>query len=163
MEPKKLYRTRTPRVFAGVCGGLGEYFDIDPVLIRILFVALAFLGGGGVLIYIILWIVLPEKRMDFGKPGNAFYSQTNPNEEPANPQMQETSVDSKPDWEAAEPQNKTSKNKGSLIGGMILITIGGIFLVQRFIPQVSFRTFWPLLLVVIGVILLLNSFNEKNK
>jgi phage shock protein C len=55
----KLYRSRTDSRIAGVCGGLGEYFDIDPTLIRLIFVLLALTGGHGVLLYIILWIVVP--------------------------------------------------------------------------------------------------------
>jgi phage shock protein C len=57
---RKLYRSRKDKVIGGVCGGLGEYFDIDPSLIRLLWVVVVFMGGSGVFIYIILWIVLPE-------------------------------------------------------------------------------------------------------
>ncbi|MEX0981891.1 MAG: PspC domain-containing protein [Bacteroidales bacterium] len=57
---RRLYRDPENSVFGGVCGGLGAYFNIDPILIRILFVLLFFLGGASILIYIILWIVLPK-------------------------------------------------------------------------------------------------------
>ena len=60
MESKRLYRSLTDRKFAGVAGGLGEYFVIDPLLLRLAFVVLALAGGGGLLIYIILWVVTPE-------------------------------------------------------------------------------------------------------
>ena len=59
--PKQLYRTETNQVIAGVAGGLGEYFEIDPVLIRVLFILLTVMGGSGILLYILLWLVLPEK------------------------------------------------------------------------------------------------------
>lgn len=58
---KRLYKSRTDRMIAGVCGGLAEYFDVDPVLVRLLFVLLGFLTGIGFLIYPILWIVMPEQ------------------------------------------------------------------------------------------------------
>ncbi|HEX2987358.1 MAG TPA: PspC domain-containing protein [Chloroflexota bacterium] len=58
---KRLYKSRTDRMIAGVCGGLAEYFDIDPVLVRLLFLLLAFLTGTGFIIYPILWIVMPEQ------------------------------------------------------------------------------------------------------
>ncbi len=58
---KRLYKSRTDRMIAGVCGGLAEYFDVDPVLVRLLFLLLAFLTGIGFLIYPILWIVVPEQ------------------------------------------------------------------------------------------------------
>lgn len=58
---KKLYRSTTNKKIAGVCGGLGDYFNIDPTLIRIGFVLLALPGGlPGILPYAILWIVVPE-------------------------------------------------------------------------------------------------------
>lgn len=58
---KKLYRSRKNRMIGGVCGGLGEYFDVDPTIIRLLWVVIFLMGGSGVLIYIIFWIVLPEE------------------------------------------------------------------------------------------------------
>lgn len=59
---KRLYRDPDNRVFAGISSGLGYYWNIDPVIIRVLFVILAIWGGGGLLVYIILWIVIPEAR-----------------------------------------------------------------------------------------------------
>ncbi len=59
---KTLRRSRTQRVFGGVAGGIAEYFNLDPVLIRFAFVICAFLGGGGVLLYIIGLIIMPERK-----------------------------------------------------------------------------------------------------
>lgn len=61
---KRLYRSESDKVIAGVCAGLAQYFDIDPVLVRVAFVLLALLGGPGILLYIILWIVIPEAPKD---------------------------------------------------------------------------------------------------
>lgn len=59
---KRLYRSRQDRMIAGVCGGLGEYFNVDPVIIRIIFFILLLPGGlPGFIPYVILWIVVPEK------------------------------------------------------------------------------------------------------
>jgi phage shock protein C len=61
-EPKKLYRARDDRMIAGVCGGLGRYFNIDPTVLRVLFVATAIFGvGGGVILYILMMILVPEE------------------------------------------------------------------------------------------------------
>jgi phage shock protein C len=60
----RLTRTRDDRVIAGVAGGLGQYLRIDPVIIRVVFVVLALAGGGGLLAYLIAWIVLPEAETD---------------------------------------------------------------------------------------------------
>jgi len=63
-EVKRLRRSHTDRMFAGVCGGLAEYFGVDVVLIRLLFVALELLtaGAGGIVAYLILMIVMPEQQ-----------------------------------------------------------------------------------------------------
>ena len=58
---KQLYKSTTNKKVAGVCGGIGEYFDIDPTLVRLGFVALSFLAGGGLAVYIIPAIIMPDR------------------------------------------------------------------------------------------------------
>lgn len=58
---KRLTRSHANRQVAGVCGGLGEYFGIDPTIVRIIFVLLALAGGPGILLYIVLWLVMPDE------------------------------------------------------------------------------------------------------
>ena len=58
---RKLYRSRTERSIAGICGGLAAYFDSDPTLIRLLMLLLILFGGLSIWAYIILWIVIPEE------------------------------------------------------------------------------------------------------
>lgn len=58
---KRLYRSRESRMIAGVCGGLGEYFDMDPTLVRLILVTAALVGGSGLLAYILAWIIIPER------------------------------------------------------------------------------------------------------
>ena len=57
--PPKLYRSATDKVVAGVCGGLAAYFKIDPVIVRLAFVLFALAGGASVLLYIVLWVMVP--------------------------------------------------------------------------------------------------------
>ncbi|HEU4909524.1 MAG TPA: PspC domain-containing protein [Propionibacteriaceae bacterium] len=59
-EPRKLYRSRSQRMLAGVCGGLAEYFNVDATLIRVLFLVLAVFGGSGLVIYIVMWLIVPD-------------------------------------------------------------------------------------------------------
>jgi phage shock protein C len=61
MPQRTLYRSREERMLAGVCGGIGEYFAVDPTLVRLVFVLLAVFSGVGVLAYVVLWIVVPEE------------------------------------------------------------------------------------------------------
>ena len=61
VEQKKLYRSRSKRMICGVCGGVGEYLNIDPTVIRLLGVVLSFVGFAGVIAYIIAAIIIPEE------------------------------------------------------------------------------------------------------
>ena len=61
MEPKRLFRSKNDRVLGGVCGGLGNFFTLDPVLVRVLWAVSFFVGGVGLLAYIIAWIIIPEE------------------------------------------------------------------------------------------------------
>jgi phage shock protein C len=62
MDPaRKLYRSKTDRKLAGVCGGLAQYFNVDATLIRVLFVLLAVLGGSGLVLYLAMWIIVPKE------------------------------------------------------------------------------------------------------
>ena len=60
-KPKRLYRSRKNRIIAGVCAGIADYFNIDPTLVRVLWVISALVYGGGILAYIIAWILIPEE------------------------------------------------------------------------------------------------------
>ncbi len=60
-EAKKLYRSADNRWLAGVCGGLAQYFSIDPTVVRVIFVVLALFGLGGAILYLLLWVLLPNE------------------------------------------------------------------------------------------------------
>jgi len=59
---KKLYRPRNERMLAGVCGGIAEYFGVDPTIVRLAFVLMALAGGPGLIFYIILALIIPEEQ-----------------------------------------------------------------------------------------------------
>ena len=155
MEPKRFYRSITNRRIAGVAGGLADYFDLDPLLVRLIFIILLFAGGGGFLLYLILWIVTPENPYETNK-----FQKSSPMEnQPSN--FGET----KPPAEN-QPQQKPSpetKNKGSLVGGLVLITLGFLFLADEFLPRINFGDLWPVILIVIGIGLLLNSIGRRRQ
>jgi phage shock protein PspC (stress-responsive transcriptional regulator) len=58
---KRLYRSRKEKVIAGVCGGIAEYFEVDPVLIRLFWAIWALIFGTGILSYLIAWIIIPKR------------------------------------------------------------------------------------------------------
>lgn len=57
----KLYRSKNNRKLAGVCGGLGEYLGADPTIMRVLFIVLAVFGGAGLIIYLAMWLIVPQQ------------------------------------------------------------------------------------------------------
>lgn len=58
-QERLLRRSRTARILGGVCGGLGHYFGVDPWLVRLLFIVFAITAGAGLLLYVLLWIIMP--------------------------------------------------------------------------------------------------------
>ncbi|MBZ0291996.1 MAG: PspC domain-containing protein [Anaerolineae bacterium] len=62
---KKLYRSRSNRQIAGVCGGIAEYFDLDPSIVRLAFLAVTLFGGPGLILYIVLAVVVPEEPFNY--------------------------------------------------------------------------------------------------
>ncbi len=133
----KLYRSETDKKIGGVCSGLANYFDVDVVLIRVAFVLLLLFGGGGLLAYIILWIVIPTEPKDFTKAGNIQEDTSN---------LEETSE------ESIETKNK--KNNTSLIAGMLLIFFGLLILFDKLLPYYNFIDFWPIILIVVGALMI---------
>ncbi|MBN3034511.1 MAG: PspC domain-containing protein [Bacteroidales bacterium] len=139
MSQERLTRSASGAVIGGICGGLGKYLNTDPIVFRILFVITALVGGGGLLAYIILWIVMPLERDPL----------TN------NPTMNNESIPQSPVPEDTGEQKKKARHHGgNLWGGLILITLGAIFLIDRFVPRVDFGDLWPLILIAIGIILI---------
>ena len=61
MKGKRLYRSRENAMLAGVCGGIGEYFDIDPTIVRLAWVVLGFCGGVGLWAYVIAAVIIPQR------------------------------------------------------------------------------------------------------
>ncbi len=153
---KRLYRSVKSKVFGGVAGGIAEYFDIDPIIIRLLFVIIAFAGGGGAVVYLILWVALPLEpispfTMNMGSGESA--GSENPGSQPG---AEYNTGTSNPFTMPVK-----SENRNGLIAGVFLIAIGLIFLANKFIPNINFGDLWPLVLVVIGGVLIATSFADR--
>lgn len=155
---KKLYRSNTDKMIGGVSGGIAEYFEIDPTIVRILFVLAVFFGGGGLIAYIILWIIVPEKPYVF--PGMNQTKQENQSSfsqsSQANESNEYTSATNGEPFNYAAYQQKQKSNTNS-VAGIVLIVIGALFLLNNFIPRFNFSDFWPFILIAVGIGLILNA------
>jgi phage shock protein C len=154
---KKLYRSTTDKMLGGVAGGLAEYFDIDSTLVRVLFIVVVFLGGGGIIAYIILWIVVPQKPYEIPKS----FQEKSSSGDSGNSEFQHSAIDS----ESFNVTNsglasvETKTNNKQLWIAIILIVIGGLLLLDNLLPRFNFNHYWPIILIGIGVGLLLKAKN----
>jgi len=57
---KRVYRSKKNKMLAGVCGGIAEYFEVDPVIVRLLLVLLVLMGFAGIILYLVAWLLIPE-------------------------------------------------------------------------------------------------------
>ena len=141
---KKLQRDTMNKVIGGVCSGLANYFGIDASLVRLLFAFMFLCASAGFWLYIILWIVMPAGQ---GVQNETSYF---------------VSPDGTTEVSSETPNDgmKTSKSKGSLVAGLILIGIGALGLLNKYIPEINWETAWPILLIVLGLFLII-PFNTK--
>jgi phage shock protein PspC (stress-responsive transcriptional regulator) len=152
---KKLYRDEYHRVFGGVCSGLAEYFDVDVVVVRLLFVFTFFAGGVGFIPYLILWIVLPKRGYMYNRFNNPTVDYTVPPQQPGAPyNAPQPNTFSGPYGnfsQGFEPMPQRKSNAGVIIG-MVLIALGGIILIDEYnlIPDFDFERIWPVILVIVG-------------
>lgn len=141
---ERLYRSRTNRIFGGVAAGLGDYLNIDPIIVRVLFVGSIFLSGIGILLYIILWIVVPEENV---------FASFNTN---ANQSGQQTD-DLKTDDIFSQEYYPKKSNNGSLVIGIILIIIGLFLLGVEIFSFLNFSDLFAILAVGVGIGLIYNA------
>lgn len=142
---KKLQRNEHEKMLAGVCAGMAEYFEVDVTWIRIAFVLATMAGFSGVLVYLILWIVLPVK------PYSPNYGQFKADYQ-VHPESQ-----SGPEVFSTKPYQPQRKSNARLIVGLILIFFGGFFLLDEFslIPVwFDLGKLWPLVFIILGVLMI---------
>lgn len=144
---KQLYRACKNRVIAGVAGGMGEYFNIDPVLIRLIFVLLSIPGGAGIIIYIIAWIIIPEDPACASGKTAADEIKEKANQFAKDIEENVRSVKSNPDGHLP----------GRIIAGLVIMAIGILFLLQTVFNFNAWSLFWPIILVIVGLALIFRS------
>jgi phage shock protein PspC (stress-responsive transcriptional regulator)/uncharacterized integral membrane protein len=153
----KLHRSQTDKIIAGVCGGLAEFFEIDSTIIRLLFILVVALGGSGILVYLILWLLIPKNPQE-----PAIISEEKIKEFAQD--LKEKAQNLKKEFQKeTKPEAQEMKKRRGYLFGWILVILGALFLFNNFFP-LSFGfyavRYWPLLLVVVGLILISRADNK---
>ena len=158
---KKLYRSRQDRVIAGICGGLGEYFNIDSAIFRILFLILTFGGGFGLLLYIILILLIPNRPTDFVEESNESKDNVSEfNKAEIKEKAKEFGQQMKENvqkfvTEMKEMRSNHDHNRFRNILGVFIVTLGVFLLANNMLPHgwVRWDLFWPVVIIVLGIII----------
>lgn len=173
----RLYRSRDDVVIGGVAAGVATSLDMDPSIVRIVWVLLALLTGGvAALVYLIMLIVVPQEPLaaePFGpEPSGAQPFGAEPIGVAGTPSEPAQGAEpGAPGWSdagtgapmAARPVSRAEARRarrgerdagGAIVFGVILILVGGYFLVRQYVPQIDLDVVWPIAVVVVGLLLL---------
>lgn len=136
---QRLTRSNTDQVIGGVCGGLGRYFGMDPVIVRLIMVALVFAGGVSILIYPILWLVMPAEgaaQQSVGQGWQDMQRQAQNLGQQASQQVQsvfaQSSATPRFDPETGQPLNPAQTSGRNRVLGMVLLGVGTLMLASYF-------------------------------
>lgn len=180
----RLYRSRDDRMLAGVAGGLARVMGADPSIIRIVWVVVTFLSGGlGLVVYIVMAIVVPEAPPGWEAPQGGAPAGT-ATRDPVPPggwvgpdgsvvpfaggttgDVLTTGATAAPGaapWEWHQARSSGDGRRAGAVIGVILILLGGAFLVREFMPEVDLSAIWPVLAIGFGVLLLMLSVRPRH-
>lgn len=135
---KQLFRSYENKVIAGVCGGVAEYFEVDPTIVRIIWL-LSIFAGVGIIAYIVCWIVMPERHGSYSSYSSNYSSPSSSGDSSV---TRQTSVD---------------KEKSKKILGIALIIIGALFMFDRFFKWFDMDIVIPIAIIAVGAYILLNN------
>lgn len=177
MQQTALYRSRTDRMLGGVCAGLGDHFDLDPTVVRLLAVLLLLIGNvAAVLVYLIMWIVVPEEPKYDSERGKSMSEKSHsrtadfpgPDSPPPPPPSgtgtrplasgrtspsSETQI-APPLPRSPAPVPPESTSRTSVWVGVALVFVGVVLLVQMFFPALRLWEFWPVTVIIAGLLMI---------
>ena len=147
---QRLYRSRSGAILGGVCGGLGDYFNIDSNIIRLVFAVLTFINGVGLLLYLAVWLIVPrEETTEKTTLKETVHIAAEEIVEKAQSVGKEIST----------AVRRSSSSNASVFLGIILLLLGSVFLMHNlglgWFFGLGFDLLWPVLLIIGGVVLLL--------
>jgi phage shock protein C len=166
----RLHKSSKDKVLFGVAGGLAEHFAVDPTLVRLVFVLLTFASGAGIIIYLVLAVIMPPEQTSATQPADVIREnlQSIPSETAEAGRRigdafsrGDRPVAPAPAQEDDQQAQETGRRRNTL--GIILIAIGALAILINFgaFWWFSWGVFWPLALILIGVIILVSRFGGR--
>jgi len=159
---KRLYKSGTEKVIDGVCGGIADYFGIDPTLVRLLWIASIFAGGAGIILYIIAMIIIPTEPYQQSQNSQA-QSGSSYN---YNPQTGEKMYDVSSDGKVKRDNDESVSSMVKVIIGAVFLLMGMYFIANNFFNlswffNVSWKVFIGILFIAIGGVIFFRIIKEK--
>ena len=151
---RRLTKSSNERLIFGVAGGLAEYFDVDPVLVRVVFALLVLSTGVGLVAYVVLAIVMPSQGSVAARPGDVV--RENVEQMQGDVSRAGRRLEGVFRGDGGEGQSGVA-DRGRYLAGVVLIVVGGLLLAANFgwLGWFSWMKLWPLLVVAAGVIVVL--------
>lgn len=147
---RRLYRSRREEMISGVAGGVAEYLDLDPSIVRVVWAVLALITGGVFfVVYVVMWIVVPQapEGPEVADAGGADSAGSAPSS----------------GWATQSGhQARRHSGGGSWVFGLILIGLGSYFLAREYLPDLDLDRLWPLGLVVLGLLFVVIAFRRRD-
>ncbi|MFC1967428.1 PspC domain-containing protein [Chloroflexota bacterium] len=164
---RRLYRSQSDRMVSGVCGGLAKYFDMDPVIVRIIFVLLLFANGLGLLAYIIMVIVVPLEGSKSAEPKDTVKENVEEMKKTAE-EIKKTAeefgreISSTFKGEDSPGAKDTTSRRRNLLG-IGLIIIGALILMGtlNFFWWFRWGYLWPVIIIAVGLIIVITSKRKR--
>lgn len=154
-KTNKLYRSTTDVIFGGVAGGLADYVNLDSALIRIIFIFLTLAGGSGIILYLIMWLIVPKKSKVDGVALTKETLEENAREieSKAKGAVESIKKGSSKSTQEHQDKNHVPEQRRNWLG-IGLVIIGALLLMQN-LQIISRGMFWPFVLMLVGLMILL--------
>ncbi len=153
---RRLYRSRDDRLICGVCGGLAKYFDIDPVIVRIIALLLVLVTGVAILAYIIMAIVVPLESSQAREPKDVVKENVEEYKRTTTQLGEELCSTLEKKEGAPAEKNKTREHSLNILG-IVLIVLGVLLLLNSLFSWLNWGRLWPIILIAIGLLLIFGA------
>jgi len=152
---ERLYRSRDDRMLFGVAGGMAEWMDLDPAIVRLVWALLILAGGVGLLLYIVAAIVIPEAPYTAASAAGT----GTPGEGTTAAGAEQSRVEARRDRRA----DRRGAGNAGMVFGLILVVLGSWFLLDRYVPALDLSWFMPGALIVVGLVLVVGALGRANR